>query len=440
MSIPVIVFGHDARTYITAIESQRGAVSVCRHTYEASELLGLAQTGIARAVLIIGEHPDLTLSFYDQLCSQELGVVVVADSQLKQVPGQVLQLPLTVGQQELIAAIETATAAAGSAPLSSPAVKEADELENRQQAERAAHFFWQGQTGAAGRILTFWSGAGSPGRSTLAVNCASIAASQGQRVCLVDADTYAPCHSALLGMLEDYSGLAQLCHQLERSELTSQVLAEAVSRVHILGQPLDVLTGITRAERWPELRTKSLVKLFAFLKNHYDLVLVDTAANIEEDEELSFDGFAPRRNGATLTCLEEADRVIMVGSADVLGIPRLLKAYEELAQCSESKGISVHKIAIWINKVRKQAAGANPHKSIQQAWQRFGPACPISGFVPYDQQTLDRSWLSGKTLIESAAKSELTQSMQALLAQTLQQNPDGTATQKIVRRMVRKSS
>jgi hypothetical protein len=50
---------------------------------------------------------------------------------------------------------------------------------------------------------------------------------------------------------------------------------------------------------------------------------VDCGFCIEVDEELSYDTAAPRRNGATVTALEQADLVVVVGSADPLGLARL---------------------------------------------------------------------------------------------------------------------
>ena len=42
------------------------------------------------------------------------------------------------------------------------------------------------------------------------------------------------------------------------------------------------------------------------------VTVVDCSFNVEDDEELSFDTAAPRRNGATLAVLEAADTVLCV--------------------------------------------------------------------------------------------------------------------------------
>lgn len=109
-----------------------------------------------------------------------------------------------------------------------------------------------------GTIVAVWGTGGAPGRSTLALNLANCAAAEGMRVCLVDADTYDPSLSPLLGLLDDYSGIAQLCHFAERGQLDTQISDEAISTLRVGKYYLDFLSGITRPDRWPELRTRAL--------------------------------------------------------------------------------------------------------------------------------------------------------------------------------------
>ena len=55
------------------------------------------------------------------------------------------------------------------------------------------------------------------------------------------------------------------------------------------------------------------------------MVVVDCGFSLEADEEISFDTVAPRRNGATLAVLSDADLVLAVGSADPPGMERLVR-------------------------------------------------------------------------------------------------------------------
>lgn len=452
MSIPVIVFGDAAGRYISAIESQRGQVSVARHAQDFSEVLGFAHTGIARAVLIVGEHEEISRSLLGQLAEQELGIVMVSDpgSEVRSLPYALHISTLDEDSavlESIVRSVEQGQDAAGAAdpggqtgageevPVQSkpgPAEEQTHPQEDldylvdntdRRPTGEGSPEKKPGQTGQApGKIVTVWGGAGSPGRSTVAVNLAAFALEKNLRVCLVDADTYAPSVSALLGMLEDYSGLAQMCHVAERQTVTAENISEAVSTIKVAGFFLDILTGITRPNRWAELRSQALAQVLDALRSHYDLVVVDTGALIEADEELSFDGLAPQRNAATITALEKADEIIFLGSGDVLGIPRAIRSFEDLRNLLAAAEV-VPVISVWINRLRKQAVGSSPEESIRAAWQRFGPHQEIRGFLPYARETIDQSWLGGKTLLESAPKSELSTALRELLITALEDSP-----------------
>ena len=63
-----------------------------------------------------------------------------------------------------------------------------------------------------------------------------------------------------------------------------------------------------RSVRWFPL-------VFATARALADFSVVDCGFCLETDEELSFDTVAPRRNGATLAVLDDADLIVVVGSA-----------------------------------------------------------------------------------------------------------------------------
>ena len=60
--------------------------------------------------------------------------------------------------------------------------------------------------------------------------------------------------------------------------------------------------------------------------------VVDCGFGLETDEEVSFDVAVPRRNGATLCTLAEADVVLAVGSADPIGLNRLVRGLQDLRE------------------------------------------------------------------------------------------------------------
>ena len=228
-----------------------------------------------------------------------------------------------------------------------------------------------------GTVLTVWGTAGAPGRSTLALNLASTAAADGLKVCLIDADTYNPSLSPLLGLLDEYSGISQMCHFADRASLTEQNAREALCSVALGKYSIDFLSGI------------------------------------EADEELSYDGPVPLRNGAAITALEKADRIVMLGNADVIGVPRLIQAYEQLRDGPYDIS-PLTRIDLWLCKVRSDASGHGTVGELRRAWERFGPSVGLTGFLPYDRKSLDKAWMRGQTLQECAPKSPLTRGINDL--------------------------
>ena len=95
-----------------------------------------------------------------------------------------------------------------------------------------------------------------------------------------------------------------------------------------------MLTGIARADRWHELRPAALESVLALSRRLADWTVVDCGFCLEQDEELSFDTAAPRRNGATLEVLARADTVLAVATADSIGLQRLIRGLIELGRPS----------------------------------------------------------------------------------------------------------
>lgn len=252
------------------------------------------------------------------------------------------------------------------------------------------------------RITAVWGPAGSPGRTTVAVNLAVETALDGRSTLLVDLDTYAASVAVHLGMLEETAGIARACHAADQGTLSSDALRRIAATARVAGGSIDVLTGLTRAERWPELRRQALDRVLETARQTWDEIVVDVGFCLEEDEELSFDVPAPQRNAATLSGLAAADRILAVGAGDAVGLPRLIRGLDEL----ESVATTGH-IDVVVNQTRADSSGVSPQAQVQAVWDRYGPERSISGFLPWDRKALDRALLSGQVLAEAAPNSPL---------------------------------
>ena len=129
---------------------------------------------------------------------------------------------------------------------------------------------------------------------------------------------------------------------------------------------LRVLTGLARADRWPELRPRAVAAVLEEARRLAELVVVDCSFSLEDDEELSFDTAAPRRNGATLAVLEAADTVLCVSGADPVALQRSIRALDELRDVLPE----VEPVLV-VNQVRRGPVPGDPRREIAAALERF---------------------------------------------------------------------
>lgn len=416
MNIPVVTVGHDG-DLVGGLERLHGPVTVVRRCAELAELLAACQSGLARAAVVAEGTEGLTASLVDRLGTVGVAIIALTDD-----PGEAARLRV-IGVASALTGVE-------SAELSDRIAEAVDHLTGRAPGSASS----MADTGAAlkslpaepekdpggggpGRIIALWGPAGSPGRTTIAANVAGELAADGKDVLLVDADSYGASVAAVLGLLDESAGLAQACRLADQGVLDSAALARIAAPVATARGTFRVLTGITRADRWTELRAPAVAVVLERARQLAEVVVVDAGFCLEADEELSFDTMAPRRNAATLRSLELADTVFAVGAADPIGVPRLVRGLGELhAAVPQATPL------VLFNKVRASSVGRGPERQLRDAWQRYGPESAIHAFLPYDGPAADAALLGGSLLLECAPESGLRHAIRNLVCAPVQQN------------------
>jgi MinD-like ATPase involved in chromosome partitioning or flagellar assembly len=259
-----------------------------------------------------------------------------------------------------------------------------------------------------GRVVAVWGPTGAPGRTTVAVGLADEAARLRVPTLLVDADVYGGVVAQVLGLLDESPGVAAAARQAAAGTLD---LAALTRLAWALSPHLRVLTGLARADRWPELRPHSVGVVLEQARHLASLTVVDCAFSLEEDEELSFDTAAPRRNGATLTVLESADEVLCVSGADPVALQRTVRALAELREVLPG----VEPVVV-VNQVRRGPVPGDAREEIAAALTRFAGR-EVRAFLPADRKATDAALASGRTLAEVAPQSPLRTALQSLAAQ-----------------------
>jgi len=263
--------------------------------------------------------------------------------------------------------------------------------------EPAAEIVVEPEPPGEGRVTVVWGPAGAPGRTTVAAGLAALWAEDGPAT-LVDADPYGGAVAQQLGILDDVSGLLTASRMAAAGELETRL----AGCLRMLSGELGVLTGLPRPDRWVELRVGTLAQIVAAGRRR-GRVVVDTGFSIE----VELDGSGRfGRNQLTLDALEVADDVVVVGSADPVGLSRLAQGLGELRE----RGLA-GRATVLVNRMRP-SLGWRAHEVVALLREAAGPV-PVH-FVPDDRASLDRATVAGRTLVEAAADSPVTKALAAV--------------------------
>jgi MinD-like ATPase involved in chromosome partitioning or flagellar assembly len=259
-----------------------------------------------------------------------------------------------------------------------------------------------------GRVVAVWGPTGAPGRSTVALGVSAVLARLATPTLLVDADVYGGAIAAMLGMLDESSGLLAAARAANTGSLTAEVLARHAREV---APDLRVLSGLPRADRWTEVKAVLLRNILEVARSVAAYTVVDCGFSLEFDEEISFDTSAPRRNGATVEALERADTVLVVGGADPVSLSRLIRAVHELGTVLPDVSPTVV-----VNRVRPSLgwSGDEVVSTIQKAI-----GAHLIRLLPDDPGACDRALVHGRSLAECAPDSRLSKALGALAAEAV---------------------
>lgn len=259
-----------------------------------------------------------------------------------------------------------------------------------------------------GRVVAVWGAHGAPGRTTVAIELAVETARTRGHVALVDADTHAPAIAIALGLADEGPGFAAACRQAELGGLDAAELTRLSMPVGGADGIVDVLPGLNRAARWPELSERRVASALEACRGWADVTVVDTAASLESDEEIMSDLDAPRRNAATLAALSSADAVVAVAAADPVGIARFLRGYAELRAI-----VGATPVIVAVNRLRSGPLGIDARGQVRRTLERFGGVDDVS-FLPLDQRAVDAALLAARPVGEVTPRSSLAQAVRRL--------------------------
>ena len=380
----VVAAGAAWESPVMELIGARSGMVVLKRCVDVDELLATSSAGQADAAVVALDAPGLDPTADDALRRHGVRVVAVgADTESGRTRAARLGVDVLVGHDDLDGLPDALEADVDASAFDIGALD--DDLPPDPE---------QG-----GRIVVVWGPVGAPGRTTVATSVASVLARRGLRTTLVDADPYGGSVGQHLGVLDEVSGL------LSAARLTGDGALEArfgaVQRA--LGDRLTVVTGLPRGERWVEVRSGVVEHLLEVARGHGDVV-VDTGFSLEDDPSVDLVA-RPGRNQLTLGAIDVADEVLVVGTADPVGLSRLARALVDLRDRRPGAPLRVV-----VNRMRSSLGWSE--RDIVGMVEGFARLVDVH-FLPDDRAAADRALTTGTSIPESG-DSELATALSTL--------------------------
>jgi MinD-like ATPase involved in chromosome partitioning or flagellar assembly len=371
----VLVAAGGARWESGALRTLTGAgLVVLKRCVDLADLLASAGSGQADVAVVSADLPGLDASAVTHLLRHDVRTLAVGAEGVRGLAriGVVEVLP-----DDAVADLPGAVRRAA-----------AEELVTDPEPDPELPVPEPGDRDEPGRVVVVWGPAGAPGRTTVAVSVAAELARRGQRVVLADLDPWSGSVAQHLGILDEVSGVLAAARLANAGELDRRRFA-ATRRA--LGDRLEVLTGLPRADRWTEVRDGVTTEILERAARSAEVV-VDTGFALE-DTETDFGRPGTGRNRMTLEALRAADEVLVVGAADPVGLTRLARGLIELGEVRPSGTLRVV-----VNRMRDSLGWTE--RDIRGMVEGFARPVGVH-FLPDDHTACDRALVAGQALPES---------------------------------------
>lgn len=371
-------------TALKVLGSQRDVV-VLKRCMDVTDLLATASAGQADVAVVAMQAPGLDATAVATLARHRVRTVGISDEPSGEAGPRATTLGLgdIVPAQQLERLPEIVVATAEAPPPTSPTAPRHDEPVARTESP----------------VVAVWGPTGAPGRTTVALGIAGELAKRDRDPLVLDVDPWGGAVGQHLGVLDEVSGLLAAARLAGGEDLPERFLS---LQRRVAG--LRVLTGLPRPDRWVEVRQGAVERLVELGRAQGPVVL-DTGFCLEQEPAAEFSG-RPDRNTMTVEALSVADQIVVVGSADPVGLSRLARGLVELGELTD--GRAVHVV---VNRMRGRLGWSE--SDIASMVSGFGQVAGLH-FLPDDRETTDRALLTGSSLTE-LGESPLSRALERLV-------------------------
>jgi MinD-like ATPase involved in chromosome partitioning or flagellar assembly len=361
------------------LEGRGSGLALVKRCVDLPDLLATASAGVASVAVVSPTLPGLDADSVATLHRHGLGLVLVAAPE-ELLDGDAERLR-RLGFEHLLVSTELGSLTETVIGAGTGAVVVVPELLDGPAEQ---------DTSVPGRVLAVWGPTGAPGRTTVAVGLASEIARSGREVLLADVDVYGGAVAQHLGILDEVSGLLAAARAANTGQLDAERLAALARQV---GDRFRVLTGLPRPDRWQEVRPVAFADVLDRAAQLAPYVVLDLGFSLESGAVDPYGSSAPQRNEMTLASLARADEVVVVGSADPVGLSRLARGLVELGELLP--GVRARVV---VNRTRGSLGWSEQDvRSMVRGFLR-----PVDvHFLPEDRAAADRALMAGRSLAES---------------------------------------
>lgn len=336
-------------------------LSIVAQCLSADQLLQHVEAGEVDALVVAWTLHRLTDALLDQLDRPGLTLVLLvadpADERWRRRTGPVL--PVDAEPAEVHQAIVTARPGfprlERKAPFDSVPLKPAD----------------RSSAGNVGGVIAVGGGAGSPGRTNVAINLAAALGAAAPTV-LVELDLHAPAVAAYLNC-DPSRNICTLAHAVrEDPRAWGPSLADELQALGPASLHADVLCGVPKREMRSSLSPALAERLVDELVQRYRWVVLDVGAEL-----LGIDA-GPATHRAALA---RAQHLLLVTAADLVGLWHGRTALDQLERLL---GLERRQVNLVLNRHDPRF-----HHARQEVEWHLGT--PVAAVIPFDQVGLQRA-------------------------------------------------
>ena len=245
-------------------------------------------------------------------------------------------------------------------------------------------------------VTAIWGPAGSPGKSTVAVNIATELALAGERVLLIDLDTLAPSIELGLGLVATPAGLSACLRLAEQNRLTHDEYKRLTISISLGRHELSFMPGLSSPHRWPEVTPERFEKLVSDIQGEVDHIVLDLPqattfkTSLFHPSSLVKNEF--NRDALLKSVLSRAAKVILVAGSDPVAASRFLVAKEFIDELEQS----IDPLLV-VNRFRTTALGKGAREELEETFFTLAKL-RVDVFIPEDRDNLDKAMLNGLPL------------------------------------------